>query len=132
MADRTRRYRGRRLLAACALSVLAAGGAVAGAPAATAATAPSINQCLAFKPLLVQGVQNQAGCVAAVQSFLHAYYRTAVDGKFGPETRDHVKLFQHAKGLRGDDVDGKVGPVTWGLIDRECGVRGDCDYHATY
>jgi peptidoglycan hydrolase-like protein with peptidoglycan-binding domain len=38
---------------------------------------------------------------------------TAVDGIFGPHTRDHVRAFQHQHHLV---VDGIVGPRTWGAM----------------
>ena len=36
-----------------------------------------------------------------------------IDGKFGPRTETAVKAFQRDKGLQ---VDGIVGPITWGAI----------------
>jgi len=41
-----------------------------------------------------------------------------VDGKFGSETKAAVKAFQEASGLTGDDVNGIVGPITMGLLDK--------------
>lgn len=41
-----------------------------------------------------------------------------VDGKFGRETEAAVKGFQADAGLSGADLDGVVGPVTMGALDR--------------
>lgn len=38
------------------------------------------------------------------------------DGIFGPKTEDAVKRFQYDSGLRDRDVDGVVGPITWGKL----------------
>lgn len=40
-------------------------------------------------------------------------WRISVDGKFGPQTRDVVRKFQHEKRLR---VDGGVGAQTWAAL----------------
>ncbi|MEV0295548.1 peptidoglycan-binding domain-containing protein [Nocardia sp. NPDC050710] len=123
-------WRGRRLAAALVVSAATVlGGMTVTAGPAAATTAPSINECQVFRPVLKRGVQGQAGCVAAVQSFLHAYYGTGVDGKFGPETERDVKAFQRWQGI---SADGVVGTNTWGRIQVECNHRGDCDYHAQY
>lgn len=135
MGTQTARYKGRRLAAALAFSALAATGGIAvGAGPAAATTAPSINECLVFKPVLKEGVANQAGCTAAVQKYLRKYYypAPAVDGAFGPETTFYVMRYQERTGLTGNQIDGKVGPVTWGEIADDCKARNDCDYHAEY
>lgn len=41
------------------------------------------------------------------------FYRGIVDGKKGPLTKEAIRAFQKANGL---DVDGKVGPKTWGAL----------------
>jgi peptidoglycan hydrolase-like protein with peptidoglycan-binding domain len=46
-----------------------------------------------------------------------------VDGKFGNETKTAVETFQSSRGLTGRDVDGIVGPITMGLLDREFRTR---------
>jgi peptidoglycan hydrolase-like protein with peptidoglycan-binding domain len=38
------------------------------------------------------------------------FYKGAIDGKVGPQTRKAIKAFQKAKGLMADGV---VGPKTW-------------------
>lgn len=132
MGTQTARYKGRRLAAALAFSALAATGGIAvGAGPAAATTAPSINECLVFKPVLKEGVANQAGCTAAVQKYLRKYFypAPAVDGAFGPETRDHVKIYQAGRGL---EADGIIGAKTWNKIADDCIARADCDYHAEY
>ncbi len=65
---------------------------------------------------LVQGKQLSSGmkgdAVRAAQFLLSKKYGygLAVDGIFGPDTKDTVKSFQKSKGLQ---VDGIVGPQTW-------------------
>ncbi|MGW0246526.1 peptidoglycan-binding domain-containing protein [Nocardia goodfellowii] len=127
----TTTHRARRMCAAVALSIATLGGSAFTAAPASATQAPSINQCLVFRPYLVQGVQNQAGCVAAVQSFLRAYTpgSPAVDGQFGAETHQRVVQFQQRMNI---GADGKIGNNTWNAIQAECGWRGDCNYHANY
>ncbi|MEV0252623.1 peptidoglycan-binding domain-containing protein [Nocardia sp. NPDC050712] len=129
MTTTTTPHRARRLIAAVAVSAATLSGLALAAAPASATQAPSINQCQVYRPYLVQGVQNQAGCVAALQSFLRYYYGTGVDGKFGDQTRRHVEAFQRRLSI---GIDGKVGPQTWGAIQAECNWRGDCDYHAAY
>ncbi len=44
--------------------------------------------------------------------------RFGIDGIFGSETKSAVKSFQRVSGLSGRDVDGIVGPITMGRLDR--------------
>jgi peptidoglycan hydrolase-like protein with peptidoglycan-binding domain len=41
------------------------------------------------------------------------YYSGAVDGKMGKQTKNALRDFQRAKGLK---IDGKAGKLTWGLL----------------
>ena len=55
--------------------------------------------------------------VALLQRKLRACgYALAVDGIFGPMTREAVRSYQAQRGLR---VDGIAGPVTWAALDKE-------------
>lgn len=45
-------------------------------------------------------------------------YFGQIDGKFGPLTRKAVEEFQKMKGLK---ADGKVGPITWGELQKYVG-----------
>jgi peptidoglycan hydrolase-like protein with peptidoglycan-binding domain len=38
------------------------------------------------------------------------YYKGKIDGKMGPQTKEAIKAFQKAKGLKADGV---VGAQTW-------------------
>lgn len=69
------------------------------------------------KPTLRQGATGDA--VAYLQGVLRkAKYQVAVDGRFGPQTRDRVLRFQRSAGLLADGI---VGPKTWAAIDRAAG-----------
>jgi peptidoglycan hydrolase-like protein with peptidoglycan-binding domain len=43
------------------------------------------------------------------------FYAGAIDGKVGPKTKEAVREFQKAKGLK---VDGRVGPKTWAELEK--------------
>jgi peptidoglycan hydrolase-like protein with peptidoglycan-binding domain len=53
--------------------------------------------------------------VRRIQELLTAAgFRTVVDGIYGPNTTSQVRAFQRAQGIQ---VDGIVGPVTWGRLN---------------
>jgi len=59
----------------------------------------------------------------AIQYLLRSYtLDLAVDGVFGPQTEDRVRLFQRNWGLT---VDGVVGPQTWTELMRDADRRHD-------
>jgi len=66
------------------------------------------------EPTLKKGAKGQA--VKDLQEALKALGLTpgTIDGVFGKKTEDAVKAFQKLKGL---EVDGVVGPITWLNID---------------
>jgi len=43
------------------------------------------------------------------------FYAGAIDGKIGPKTKEAIREFQKAKGLK---ADGKVGPKTWAELQK--------------
>ena len=43
------------------------------------------------------------------------FYKGQIDGKIGPVTRQAIRDFQTANGLK---VDGKVGPQTWSVLKK--------------
>ncbi len=55
---------------------------------------------------------NEKPTARRIQSALRqaGFYEGSIDGKVGPKTKQAVKDFQQANGLK---VDGKVGPQTW-------------------
>lgn len=103
-------------------------------PTAQAAWAPSIKQCLMYTPLLFEGVQGQAPCVAAVQGFIWSNTVPGfdIDGIFGSDTKWAVVLYQLDRGLTGSDVDGVVGNQTWKLIDNHCRYYNAADCSAQF
>lgn len=67
----------------------------------------------ADQPTLNEGTHGEA--VSHVQGLLNEHGAgLAVDGNFGPLTREAVEAFQTANNLT---VDGIVGPVTWGKLN---------------
>jgi hypothetical protein len=63
-------------------------------------------------PLLKKGSQGEA--VKKLQQTLNGKgYKLTEDGDFGSKTEAAVKAFQKANGL---EVDGEVGPMTWGVL----------------
>ena len=66
----------------------------------------------ATMPLLKKGSQGEA--VKKLQQTLNGKgYKLTEDGDFGNKTEAAVKAFQKANGL---EVDGEVGPMTWGVL----------------
>ncbi len=43
------------------------------------------------------------------------FYKGSIDGEFGPQTKEAIKVFQKANGLK---VDGVVGKVTWAKLKK--------------
>lgn len=81
-----------------------------GTPGAAPEAAPAVT------PLLKYGMEGEA--VERLQTILTQWNPKAlpvygVDGEFGSETRAWVRKFQKAMGV---DVDGIVGPETWGML----------------
>lgn len=69
-------------------------------------------------PILQYGATGEA--VRRLQERLVAWgFFIAVDGSFGPATRSAVECFQEMRGL---DVDGCVGPLTWAKLLEEVTV----------
>jgi len=96
-------------------------------PAATLAVVVALSlmwacprPALAVRPTLYWGTTD--GQVKLVQSRLRAwgYYRGPVDGVFGPETSEAVRLFQRRSGL---SPDGIVGERTWAALGLGDGAR---------
>ncbi|MGE4357049.1 MAG: peptidoglycan-binding protein [Candidatus Omnitrophota bacterium] len=46
---------------------------------------------------------------------ISGFYKGEIDGKIGPKTREAIRKFQAAKGLK---VDGIVGPKTWQELEK--------------
>ncbi|MBP6216492.1 MAG: peptidoglycan-binding protein [Luteimonas sp.] len=83
--------------------------------AAERAPAPALSLAKATKPTLDEG--DRGAAVRDLQAGLrkHGFNPGAVDGVFGPRTEAAVRAFQSARGLQ---VDGVVGPKTWGELGR--------------
>ena len=62
-------------------------------------------------------VLNEKPTARRIQSALKqaGFYDGSVDGKVGPKTKEAIRSFQQANGLK---VDGKVGPQTWTQLAR--------------
>ena len=77
-------------------------------------------RALMYPGLLRRGDRSEA--VMAVQWVLVASgHQLVADGDFGPDTHRAVCAFQRSNGL---DVDGLVGPETWGALGLRGGVGG--------
>lgn len=48
------------------------------------------------------------------------YYKGNIDGKIGPRTKQAIKDFQQANGLK---ADGKVGPMTWEALSKHAAAN---------
>ncbi|MEW2398681.1 serine/threonine-protein kinase [Streptomyces sp. NPDC046862] len=81
------------------------------------ATPPWISQCTYYSGTEVTRLGDKNQRVTQVQCMLlkrgYGLGAGGVDGQFGNDTLSAVKRFQGAKGL---DVDGEVGPNTWGAL----------------
>jgi murein L,D-transpeptidase YcbB/YkuD len=57
-------------------------------------------------------ILNEKPTARRIQSALKqaGFYQGGIDGKIGPKTKEAIRDFQQANGLK---VDGKVGPQTW-------------------
>src|SRR5690242_12910469 len=103
--------------ATLAASLLAGVGVVA--PTAEAAIIPGRCTYTASQPTLRQGSSGTA--VRQLQCELNyslRYTKVSVDGSFGPQTRQAVRIFQSCTGIA---VDGVVGAVTWGRLNAWAG-----------
>lgn len=103
----------RKIAAITASAALAVGGvAVAGVSTANADTR-STNCVKSDQVKIRKG--SKGNSVREAQCKLNAKgAKLAVDGKFGPATDKAVRNFQRSKGL---EVDGVVGPKTWGALN---------------
>jgi len=52
------------------------------------------------------------------------FYEGAIDGKIGPMSKKAIKEFQKVNGL---EVDGKVGPKTWGVLEKHLFIESSLD-----
>lgn len=88
-------------------------------PIADAAIIPGRCTYTASQPTLRQGSSGTA--VRQLQcelNFSLRYTKVTVDGSFGPQTRQAVRIFQSCAGI---GVDGVVGAVTWGRLNAWAG-----------
>ncbi|MBL8923784.1 MAG: C39 family peptidase [Myxococcaceae bacterium] len=88
-------------------------------PVAAVATTSRSTTSSVTRPGLRLGAR--APIVARMQHLLrsHGFAPGAIDGFFGPKTLAAVKAFQRTRGLV---VDGYVGPITWGALERAAGA----------
>ncbi len=88
---------------------------------ASAATAPSVFQCLMYRPTLKKGVTNQGGCVTAVQGFYNYVadekFVVSIDGLYGNQTALVTAAYQRDHRIA---IDGIVGSHTWAQIEKDC------------
>lgn len=95
----------------CLLLVLAVGVLAADPMPLRATHAASVGR---QRPILAFGSRGAA--VRTVQTLLTRHgYPVPVTGYFGPITRNQVRRFQAAKGIR---TTGNVGPLTWAALER--------------
>ena len=94
---------------------------------------PPVVACYKWKPLLKEGmtVKNSGQtCIWTLQVFLNDRGQgiIAVDGKFGPQTREAVKRYQRTRGITADGI---VGGQTWGAMRDHCYAtqHGDTNFH---
>lgn len=82
---------------------------------AAVASRPQPLQATSARPPLRLGAR--APVVAKLQQLLRraGFHPGVIDGYFGSKTLAAVKAFQRARGLK---VDGYVGPITWGALER--------------
>jgi peptidoglycan hydrolase-like protein with peptidoglycan-binding domain len=112
----------RAILALALLAATLAFGAFSFTPSAHAASTPASLKSAAACPSTIQS-GSTGSSVKTLQRELNADYNSifidypdafnyplAVDGQFGPQTRDAVIDFQYWTGI---GVDGIVGPQTW-------------------
>lgn len=88
-------------------------GAVAVSPASAKPIPWNLSICLTRKPTLSKTTNSTHPCVLIVQKRLKNKYRInpgPLDGIFGTQTKNAVKVFQGNKRIA---VDGIVGPRTW-------------------
>lgn len=78
--------------------------------------APLVNESVATATQAVQigtGVEWNKKIQTALKNA--GFYNGAIDGKLGPMSKNAIEEFQKSKGLK---VDGKVGPSTWGELEK--------------
>jgi hypothetical protein len=82
---------------------------------------PVLEACYDNERLLRGGDPDKAAITKIQQALVDAGFplpKFGVDGLFGDETKAAVEDFQRASGLTGRDVDGIIGPITMGLLDK--------------
>ena len=113
---RVRRF----LLAAIFTSLTFAGvGLIATASSANAAIIPGRCTYTSSQPTLSQGSSGTAVRQAQCElNYSMRYTKVTVDGSFGPNTAQAVRIFQSCVGI---GVDGIIGPVTWSRLNAWAG-----------